>query len=96
MHRKPPGIGDQAGNEFVPALSGFNRLTMDGSNGINEIMLRRDVEIDGECPDIIVADVARRPRADAHIIVVANEKGGAGKSTIAFHICIALAKPDMQ
>ncbi len=65
---------------------------MDRSKVINEFMLRRNVEIDGECPEVIVADIARRPRPDAHIIVVANEKGGVGKSTIAFHICIALAE----
>ena len=53
---------------------------------------RRDVENDGEHPDAIIADILRRPRPKARIIVVANEKGGVGKSTIAFHLCVTLAE----
>jgi chromosome partitioning protein len=45
----------------------------------------------GEHPDIIVADVHGRPRPAGRIVAVANEKGGVGKSTIAFHLCVALA-----
>jgi chromosome partitioning protein len=32
----------------------------------------------------------------AHIIVVGNEKGGAGKSTVAMHLCIALLRMGMK
>ncbi len=32
------------------------------------------------------------PERSAHIIVVANEKGGSGKSTVAMHVAIALIK----
>lgn len=57
---------------------------------------RRDVALQGEDPDLIVADVADRPRSDARVIVVANEKGGVGKSTIAFHLCVALADAGLR
>jgi chromosome partitioning protein len=58
---------------------------------IGGFVSRRDVSVDGEHPDVIVADVASRARPAARIIVVANEKGGVGKSTLAFHIAVALA-----
>lgn len=38
-----------------------------------------------------VADARGRPRPPGHVIVFANEKGGVGKSTLAFHAAIALA-----
>ena len=58
---------------------------------IGGFVSRRDVSIDGEHPDVVVADVAGRARSNARIIVVANEKGGVGKSTLALHIAVALA-----
>jgi chromosome partitioning protein len=39
----------------------------------------------------MVDDVNERTRPSAHIIVFANEKGGVGKSTLAFHCSVALA-----
>jgi chromosome partitioning protein len=43
-------------------------------------------------PNIEIAPVAVQPprTKKSHIIVFANEKGGVGKSTTAFHICVAL------
>lgn len=46
-----------------------------------------------DCPvaSVIVKQAASRPRTSAHVLVFGNEKGGVGKSTLAFHASIALA-----
>ena len=41
---------------------------------------------------MVLSDVCRRLRPKANIIVFANEKGGVGKSTLAFHTAISLAR----
>ena len=46
---------------------------------------------DGEHPKVIVAEIASRPALAGHVIAFANEKGGVGKSTLAFHCAVALA-----
>ena len=58
---------------------------------IGQFAGRRDVAVDGEHPRVVVADIAGRPRPPARIITVAKEKGGVGKSTVAFHLAVALA-----
>lgn len=47
---------------------------------------------DGEAASVVLADICRRPEINAQIIVFANEKGGVGKSTLAFHTAIFLAR----
>ncbi len=49
-----------------------------------------DAARDGEHPDVVLRDVASRRRANGHVLVFANEKGGVGKSTLAFHTAVAL------
>lgn len=55
-----------------------------------------DLADDGVHPSVILRDVASRMRPRAHVIVFANEKGGVGKSTLAFHCAVALSNAGKQ
>ena len=38
----------------------------------------------------MLMQASRKRTASAHVVVLGNEKGGAGKSTIAMHVAVAL------
>ena len=44
-----------------------------------------------EAPSVVLHDLLGRKLPNAHLVVFANEKGGVGKSTLAFHCALALA-----
>lgn len=56
-----------------------------------DVRCETDEVASGEHPSVVLQDICSRPRPNAHIIAFANEKGGVGKSTLAFHTAVALS-----
>lgn len=69
-------------------------MTLDGAGSAFRAGLHEFGEADrprDEHPSVVLRDLEGRRRGQAQIIVFANEKGGVGKSTLAFHCAVALA-----
>jgi chromosome partitioning protein len=70
-------------------------MTLDGADQVFSGGLHEMDEVDrirDEHPAVVLQDLERRRRSQAQVIVFANEKGGVGKSTLAFHCAVALTQ----
>jgi chromosome partitioning protein len=55
-----------------------------------------DVRVREEHPSVVLRDLAGRRLPRGHVITFANEKGGVGKSTLAFHTAVALSHQGLK
>jgi len=63
---------------------------------VNDDTRTSDCQHRDELPAAVLRDLATRRRPRGHVITFANEKGGVGKSTLAFHCALALAHQGMR
>jgi chromosome partitioning protein len=71
-------------------------MTLDGGPEGPFIEAANDERTRDEHPAVVLRDLEARRRPSAHVITFANEKGGVGKSTLAFHCAVALAHRGLQ
>ncbi|HET9459031.1 MAG TPA: division plane positioning ATPase MipZ [Sphingomicrobium sp.] len=71
-------------------------MTLDGEQGGFLFEAANDERVRDEHPAVVLSDLDSRKRPQAHVITFANEKGGVGKSTLAFHCAVALAHRGLQ
>ncbi|HYD25715.1 MAG TPA: division plane positioning ATPase MipZ, partial [Croceibacterium sp.] len=70
--------------------------TLDGGPEGMFIAAANDERMRDEHPSVIMRELDARRRPQAHVITFANEKGGVGKSTLAFHCAVTLAHRGMK
>jgi chromosome partitioning protein len=55
-----------------------------------------DARVREEHPSVVLRDLAGRRLPHGHVITFANEKGGVGKSTLAFHTAVSLSHQGLK
>lgn len=71
-------------------------MTLDGGQVGPFIEAANDERMRDEHPAVIMRELDTRRRPEGHVITFANEKGGVGKSTLAFHCAVTLAHRGMK
>jgi chromosome partitioning protein len=71
-------------------------MTLDGGPDGLFIEAANDERVRDEHPAVIMRELDARRRPQGHVITFANEKGGVGKSTQAFHCAVTLAHRGMK